>query len=632
MPSLIDPIDLSWRSSWAHHAILKQISKSLTVPTGRETDIVANLPFAGVGDHPVDERHIPSLSDEAPKLTNNDPLTVAIVGAGCAGLFVPMIFKELKLLLQKEGHPDLIFDFFTKELKMPYVPELKADTPAGSLIPYIYTAPNQPSYFNDIQYLGNPTKVNPYNIPDIPSKLMEVGPGKLLADDVSYFTNLLNKDPKSGWEKLIEYDNSSVRQFFYQPFTWINEKGEKQTRPAYDYKTVEWLETFNSGTRWFDQAFSETVLEEAVFDPDKPWWCIMGGTQQVAQKMLAKIMEDSPHTKISYNSLVTAIGIDSGSPTPDSKGRPDITVGGKTRSYDSVFNSVPLGCMRRMDLRKLPLTYGTKQALRSLNYGASTKVGMRFKNMWWRNGRFNIQGGLGKTDLPLRVCVYPSYNLEDPPEKGGVLLCSYCWAQDADRTGALIDNDASDKDKTQKLQDMLVHNLTLLHCRTGDKEDYEHVRKMIMGEDNTNLQEIHAFDWTRNELSTGAFAWFGPGQFTNMFPDIVCTDSRHIIIGELASAHHAWIVGALESAVRGVYMFLYMQAQKGHEGCAAALKLYEDNKVPSPYGPVPPEYNRSTYMKDLNDESVEKPVVGELAKILTILESNRLETEAAAAA
>lgn len=358
----------------------------------------------------------------------------------------------------------------------------------------------------------------------------------------------------------------------------------------------------------------------------------MGGTQQVAKRMLDKIMQDSPSTKITYDFLVTAIGIDPSSPAPDLSDRPYITVGGQAMSYGSVFNSVPLGCMRRMDLRKLPLTYGTKQALRSLNYGASTKVGMRFKNMWWRHERFNIRGGLSKTDLPLRVYVYPSYNLEDDPADGGVLLCSYCWAQDADRTGALVDNDGSDKDKLQKLQDMLVHNLTLLHCRTGDQADYDAVRKMIVGNDNTNLQEIHAFDWTRNELSTGAFAYFGPGQFTNMLPDIVCTDGRHIIIGELASAHHAWIVGALESAVRGVYMFLYTQAQQGHEGCKAALKLYDDNLVPSPYGPVPPEYSRSTWLKDLDDQSVEKPVLGELAKYLTILESNRLETEAAAAA
>ena len=54
-----------------------------------------------------------------------------------------------------------------------------------------------------------------------------------------------------------------------------------------------------------------------------------------------------------------------------------------------------------------------------------------------------IQGGLGKTDMPLRTwlvhtpkylmssdahhacSVYPSYNIDDPLDKPAVLLCSY---------------------------------------------------------------------------------------------------------------------------------------------------------------------------------------------------------------
>lgn len=355
----------------------------------------------------------------------------------------------------------------------------------------------------------------------------------------------------------------------------------------------------------------------------------MGGTQQVARKMLDKVMTDSPNTKINFDSLVTSIGIGAKSATPGLKDDPYITVGGQTKSYNAVFNSVPLGCMRRMDLRKLPLTYGTKQALRSLNYGSSTKVAMRFNNMWWRDQPFNIKGGLAKTDLPLRVCVYPSYNLDDPISGGGVLLCSYCWSQDADRMGALIDNDGSDTEKLEKLKELLIHNLTLLHCKTG--LDYDHVRELIVGKDGKNLQEMHAFDWTRNELSTGAFAYFGPGQFKDMLPDLVSTDGRHIVIGEAASAHHAWVVGALESAVRGVYQFVCQRRNK-HKGCLAAWQLYNDNAVRSPYGPVPPEYNRSIYDKDLRDKSVDKPVIGEMLMHLSNLEAQRLESEAAAAA
>ena len=56
------------------------------------------------------------------------------------------------------------------------------------------------------------------------------------------------------------------------------------------------------------------------------------------------------------------------------------------------------------------------------------------------------EGGVAKTDLPLRVCVYPSYNLKDyipgKIEKPGVLLCSYTWSQEAQRVASLINRDS----------------------------------------------------------------------------------------------------------------------------------------------------------------------------------------------
>lgn len=85
-----------------------------------------------------------------------------------------------------------------------------------------------------------------------------------------------------------------------------------------------------------------------------------------------------------------------------------------------------------MDLQNAGLSWGTKQAIRSLNYGASCKVAIKFKTPWWQVAPFSInKGGLSKTDLPLRVCVYPSYNIKSDlnPEwnqhKPSVLLCSY---------------------------------------------------------------------------------------------------------------------------------------------------------------------------------------------------------------
>ena len=271
------------------------------------------------------------------------------------------------------------------------------------------------------------------------------------------------------------------------------------------------------------------------------------------------------------------------------------------RQYDAVFNSAPLGAMQRMDLKEVNLNWGTKQAIRALGYGASCKVGIRFKKMWWMAEEFGMsinQGGVSKTDMPLRVCVYPSYNIHDNPEEPGVLLCSYTWGADAQRIGTLIEKDSSDKDKEADLKALLLDNLAKLHA--NDKWPYE---KLLL-----ELQKLYdshfAYDWFNDKGTSGAFAYFGPGQFNNMYPYIVRNDGTHIIIGEASSAHHAWVVGAIESAVRGVYQFLYVNS-KHSKICDTILQDYNNEKVPEPWGPIPKEFDRTEDVKPLDPNTGE---------------------------
>ena len=51
----------------------------------------------------------------------------------------------------------------------------------------------------------------------------------------------------------------------------------------------------------------------------------------------------------------------------------------KDEKYFTVFNSTTLAAMQRMDLHEAGLSWGTKQAIRALGYGASCKVAMKFK-------------------------------------------------------------------------------------------------------------------------------------------------------------------------------------------------------------------------------------------------------------
>ena len=370
------------------------------------------------------------------------------------------------------------------------------------------------------------------------------------------------------------------------------------------------------------------VLEDLDFNHKKPWWCIEGGSQEAARRMRS-IIENNNKKRIHFHKQVTAMSLVKDK-DKDIYDAVDVTVKeeDKPRQYDAVFNSAPLGAMQRMDLSGLNLNWGTKQAIRSLGYGASCKVGIRFKNLWWIKEPLNInKGGVAKTDLPLRVCVYPSYNIHDDADKPGVLLCSYTWSQEAQRVAALINNKSPEGE--DELRNLLIHNLAKLHSKTNDNKDYEKIHKII-----SDAYETHyAYDWYADPSTAGAFAYFGPAQFRNMYPWITRTNGKHIIIGEAASAHHAWVVGALESAVRGVYQFLFKHSEKS-KAANEALQMYNEHRVKSPFGPLPAEYDRqkdveymSSQLDATIDTSLDAPLAseGEWAREQVVFESIRLE-------
>jgi len=56
--------------------------------------------------------------------------------------------------------------------------------------------------------------------------------------------------------------------------------------------------------------------------------------------------------------------------------------------------------------------------------------------------------------------------------------------------------------------------------------------------------------WYDDNWARGAFAFFSPGQVTDLHPDIIRTEGRVHFAGEHCSLHHAWIQGALESGIR----------------------------------------------------------------------------------
>jgi hypothetical protein len=248
------------------------------------------------------------------------------------------------------------------------------------------------------------------------------------------------------------------------------------------------------------------------------------------------------------------------------------TAGKGDEYFSHVVSTVSFANLGIINTDKVPMTYKQRQAIRTLMYGPAIKVGIKFKTRWWEQVGIKQHGGSSYTDRPVRVVVYPSYGMDE--EGPGVLMVSYSWCvgsptpscsvtymhdaeptisrrhQDASRFGALIQNpdwsEQLDPDRKrpwseQVLLDRIYEDLAALHGVTIDW-----LREQTL--------DYHAFDWYHNPHTMGAFAHFGPGQFSTFFTDIVqpAAHGRFHFAGEVASHHHAWIAGALDSAVRVV--------------------------------------------------------------------------------
>jgi monoamine oxidase len=470
-----------------------------------------------------------------------------------------------------------VFELFDW-LEMPMGP-LKKDTKNGSLVPYSMTnttgeVQNEPFRYNDQTRWGSYVNIaaaaagkdafgfnKDHRDPPIPSAVLTMSPSKVVDDAIEELRQALKEDAEKGgqrgWELLMKFDQYTTRD-------WLATNQQKPpntttpdpTRPPFNTSTINFLETMNGGTDWYDQAFSETVLESLDFDYDKStkWWCIMGGAQQ-----LPKLMEKRLKTKPIYSSPVSAIRTTLKCEQPEkltSAMEVSFQQGDKPserRVYDGVFNTTTLGCLRRIDTTECSVPNSTKMALRVLAYGESCKVGIKFSSAWWRQtmpgGQRIEKGGLGHSDLHIRTLVYPSYNVLDDPSKPAVLLVSYTWQQDAERIGALISR-ASPAGE-HELKSLLLRELARLHTTTREDE------AKLFDTISASYLDHYAHDWSDDATTAGAFAFFRAQQFSTLWPKVVQPAGNLVLIGEASSPHHAWVVGAIESAVAGLYAWLY---------------------------------------------------------------------------
>ncbi|CCO37713.1 hypothetical protein BN14_11872 [Rhizoctonia solani AG-1 IB] len=308
-------------------------------------------------------------------------------------------------------------------------------------------------------------------------------------------------------------------------------------KDLYPTTVINWLETMAFSVGWFDQSFVETVLEMYVFAeglPDTRWRCVKHGSQRITDAMKNRIETNKTFKKninIHLFRQVTSVVCDEdlGELTVSGEHRPVTGIKLKPteietfeeKGYSHVVLAVSPQVMRYIDLSTCQLDYSQRSALLTLSPGPSTKVGIKFKTNWWKE-RFGINGGQSQTDRPVRTVVYPSHGNGEST----VLIASYCWTQDAATMGSLMQGDESfDNIRLQKaiLSDLVeVHGIEL---------------GFLEGQ----FESMFPFDWAHNPLTMGAFAFFGPGQFSTLYANLTrCSaNGRLHFAGEAISTCHA---------------------------------------------------------------------------------------------
>ncbi|KAF8872619.1 hypothetical protein BD779DRAFT_331003 [Infundibulicybe gibba] len=488
---------------------------------------------------------------------------VGILGAGIGGLYVALMLQSVgisyKIIEESDRTGGRLFthrfkdggefDYFdVGAMRFPSVPAMgrlfhlfkypplnhgKYNL-TSHLIPYNFV----PEKGNGLMYFNNvreQKKANKYSENFLWSELgvekeyIEATAEAISQDVIQPYADEMMKDLVTpgrivGWEKLMKLDAYSVRTYMstkYMPSPHL--KIPMKPLPAV---VVDWCEMMKtSGRGVFNCSFPEAVLGEMTHmvpgaERTEPieWKCIRGGSQVLSDTIERYLRADGG--QIQMKSRVTSISFDKDRGMMDvgihQEGNAETTV----ETFEDVISTLPLPCLRTLDLQKSGISIAQANALRQITYAPVVKIGMRFKSAWWTTAK-DIIGGESYTDRPIRVIVYPSHG----DRRSTTLIASYCWMEDAQRFGALMGTGKQEFEG--QIKEMVIRDLALVH---DVSEDFL----------NSQYEEHFAWNWHQPRF-LGAFASFGPGLFEEPYRhlNLPAADGHLHFAGEALSLRHA---------------------------------------------------------------------------------------------
>ncbi|MEU5085306.1 FAD-dependent oxidoreductase [Streptomyces sp. NPDC021356] len=252
---------------------------------------------------------------------------------------------------------------------------------------------------------------------------------------------------------------------------------------------------------------------------------------------------------------------------------------------DLAIVTVPFSGLRQVQVAPL-MTYGKRRAVAELHYDSATKVLLEFSRRWWefteadwkraldairpglyddyRRGKApadgsllgahpsvprghispaqrahyaatrwvgrdqpeaaHIVGGGSVSDNSNRFMINPSHPV--PGSKGGVVLASYSWADDASRWDS-FDDEARYPYALRGLQQVYGQRLEVFYTGAGRTQS-----------------------WLRDPYAYGEASVLLPGQHTELLGYIRSPEGPLRFAGDHTSVKPSWIEGAVESGVR----------------------------------------------------------------------------------
>ncbi|MDF3292625.1 FAD-dependent oxidoreductase [Streptomyces silvisoli] len=328
-----------------------------------------------------------------------------------------------------------------------------------------------------------------------------VSPGLKIDDQIAAWTRVINR-----------FDDYSTHRYLIEHAGW-------------NLAQVQAAGTLENMTSRLHYSLIPALMDRAIINPTSRYWELEGGTQSLTDKLSESLKGVIRFNRRMTKLVQTTHGVVIET-TAESGG--EDSCDGAPRSPVEVFRgdyaivTAPFSAVRFCEFEPA-LSYPKQRAITELHYDSATKVLLEFKNRFWEQGPGGFSGGGCVTDSPNRFAYFPSL-VEGA--RGGVVLASYTWSDDAMRWDSLTPGER---------YAFALDNLARLF---GPR-----VRAEFTGVGATQ-------SWARARYALGEAVIFTPGQLHEHHAAGRTVEGRVHFAGEHTSLKPAWIEGALESAVR----------------------------------------------------------------------------------